>query len=71
VSIRRYEIADGGADWADAERQVRAAQGDSLKSTIVSVKSGKGDKRKAGVALGEAYKEEEKFREGKKKRKGK
>jgi hypothetical protein len=37
---------------------------------VVSVMSDKKDKRKVGVALQEAYKEEERFREGKKKRKG-
>lgn len=66
----RYEIADGGADWADAERQVRSSKGDSNKALTVSVKSGKSSsKRKAGEAIEEAYKEEIAAKEGKKARK--
>lgn len=37
----------------------------------VSVKTGKDKKRKAGVAVEEAYKEAEKFKEGGKKKKSK
>ncbi|KAF2146910.1 uncharacterized protein K452DRAFT_315110 [Aplosporella prunicola CBS 121167] len=72
LPLDRYEIADGGADWADAERQVAkaATSGDARRSTTVSVKTkGNGGKRKAGEAVGEAYKEVESAREGKKSKK--
>ncbi|KAF2088345.1 N-acetyltransferas-like protein [Saccharata proteae CBS 121410] len=70
LPLDRYEIADGGADWDNAERQVRIAQGDSKKSTTVSVKKSAG-KRKAGEAVEEALKEVETGKEGKKSKKGK
>ena len=73
LPLDRYEIADGGADWADAEKQARSAQanGRTGKSTTVSVKSqqkhGHG-KRKAGEAMEAAEREAEKFREKKSKK---
>ena len=52
-------MEDGGADWDDAERQVRAGKGDSKQGMTVSVKShnSNGSKRKAGEAVAEAIKE--------------
>ena len=64
-----YEIADGGADWEDAERQIRAAHVDGSKSLTVSVKTGKPAKRKAGEAVEEAYREDILAKEGKKTKK--
>lgn len=68
----RYEIGAGTTDWTDAERQVRdAAKKGSDVGTTVSVKTGKANKRKAGEAVDEAYKEAERFKEGGKKKKSK
>lgn len=46
----RYENAAEGADWSQAEKQIKEAvvKGDKAKSTVVSVKT-KGEKRKAAV----------------------
>lgn len=72
LPLDHYEIADGGADWEDAERQIRAAHADGSKSLTVSVKTSKPAKRKAGEAVEEAYREEIIAKEGKKpKRAGK
>ncbi|KAF2674092.1 DUF699-domain-containing protein [Microthyrium microscopicum] len=59
LPLDRYAITDGGADWDDAERQIRNAQGSSHKSTMVSVKGQKKEKRKAGEAIAEVLKEAE------------
>ena len=63
----------GGADWADAERQIRTAHqdGSGAKSTTVSIKAGKSAKRKAGDALQEASREAERLNDGSSKKKGK
>ncbi|KAF1975777.1 DUF699-domain-containing protein [Bimuria novae-zelandiae CBS 107.79] len=72
LPLGKYEIGAGATDWTDAERQVRdAAKKGSQVSTTVSVKTGKANKRKAGEAVDEAYKEAEKFKEGGKKKKSK
>lgn len=57
-------MANGDANWEDAERQIRAAGGKGGKITTVSVKSnhsGAISKRKAGEAVAEAHKELESF----------
>ncbi|KAK3076345.1 hypothetical protein LTS18_013268 [Coniosporium uncinatum] len=68
LPLDKYEQSTAANDWEDAERQVRTGKGGGT----VAVKSGKAQsvKRKAGEALAEAHKEEEKFREGKKGKKG-
>ncbi|KAF2202862.1 DUF699-domain-containing protein [Delitschia confertaspora ATCC 74209] len=73
LPLDKYEIAAGETDWADAERQVRTVtqKDGTVRSLTVSVKTGKASKRKAGEALQEAYKEVEKFSEGKGKKKSK
>ncbi len=64
--VLRYEIADGGADWDEAERSVAAG-----KSTTVSVKGQhKEGKRKAESAFADAQKEATALREKKLKKKG-
>ncbi|OCK77701.1 N-acetyltransferas-like protein [Lepidopterella palustris CBS 459.81] len=72
LPLDRYEIADGGADWENAERQIRAAHANNGKSMTVAVKTGKGPKRKAGEAIEEALREAEGvgWKEGKKSKKG-
>ncbi|GAB7356715.1 hypothetical protein MBLNU459_g7420t1 [Dothideomycetes sp. NU459] len=77
LPLDKYEIANGDASWADAERQIKAAQhhrgNGGAKSTTVSVKSAKSSgqaKRKAGEALEEAQQEAAKT-EGKRSKKGK
>ena len=60
----RYEIGTGAADWEDAERAVsKAAKKGGAGNMTVAVKTGE-KKRKVGEAVEEAYKEEEKFKEG-------
>jgi N-acetyltransferase 10 len=68
--IHRYAIADGGAEWEEAELQIRNSQNGSRKSTTVSVKSKDTFKRKAGEAVAEALKEIEAIKP-KKQKKGK
>ncbi|KAF9736362.1 killer toxin resistant protein [Paraphaeosphaeria minitans] len=72
LPLGKYEIGAGAADWTEAERTVRdaAKKGAGLPSTI-AVKTGKANKRKAGEAVDEAYKEAQKFNEGGKKKKSK
>lgn len=66
LTTSRYEIANGGASWEDAERQIQAG-----KSSTVAVKSHKeAQKRKAGEALEDAQKEAATL-EGKKSKRGK
>ena len=70
----RYEIANGGADWAEAESQIkRAAQtkANGGKSMTVSVKTSKPAlaKRK-GESAAEVYAEEIGNKEAKKLKKG-
>lgn len=68
----RYAIGAGPTEWAEAEKQIRKAAKDGAPvSATVSVKTGKVNKRKAGEAVDEAYKEAEKFKEGGKKKKAK
>jgi len=70
----RYALADGGADWEDAERQILNVNGGSKKNTTVSVKRsgshGDPNKRK-GVAVSEALKEVESSRAKKKPKRSK
>ncbi|KAF2723272.1 DUF699-domain-containing protein [Polychaeton citri CBS 116435] len=58
-----YGAADGDAEWADAEKQIREAEKRGRRGNVtVSVKSSKADekaKRKAGEALAEAQREAE------------
>jgi N-acetyltransferase 10 len=71
TNVRRYALADGGADWEDAERQISGVNGGSKKNTTVSVKrSGDPHKRK-GVAVAEALKEVEASRAKKKPKRSK
>ncbi|KAH9879195.1 killer toxin resistant protein [Plenodomus biglobosus] len=72
LPLHRYEIGAGAADWQDAERAVsKTAKNGGASNVTVAVKTGE-RKRKVGEAVGEAFKEAEKFREGaaKKSRKG-
>jgi N-acetyltransferase 10 len=65
LTKHRYALADGGADWEDAERQILNSNGGSKKSTTVSVKrsGSQGDQSKRkGVAVAEALKEVESSR---------
>ncbi len=57
--FNRYEI-DANAEWDDAEKQIKSlTKGEKDgKSTIVSVKSGKKPKRKAGETAAETYQQE-------------
>ncbi|KAJ4287927.1 N-acetyltransferase 10 [Kalmusia sp. IMI 367209] len=72
LPLEKYEIGAGSTDWTDAERQIRKATKEGgPTSTTVSVKTGKANKRKAGEAIDEAYKEAEKFKDGGKKKKSK
>lgn len=60
LPLDNYEIANGGASWEDAERQIQEAEKKGRKSTTVSVKNSrleKEGKRKAGEALLEAQRE--------------
>ncbi|KAF2186868.1 N-acetyltransferas-like protein [Zopfia rhizophila CBS 207.26] len=68
LPLDKYEIATGDTDWGDAERKIRNASKNGATSMTVSVKAGKEKKRKAGDAVEEAYKEAERFKEGKKKK---
>ena len=64
LPLDAYAIADGGADWEDAEKRVREGKGNG----VVSVKGGKSKderKRKAGEAVEDAMREAEKGREKK------
>ncbi|KAG9532079.1 hypothetical protein KCU77_g24245, partial [Aureobasidium melanogenum] len=71
LPLDKYAIANGEADWDEAERQIQKAGGRSGKSTTVSVKlKSASSKRKAGEALEEVQKEAANF-EGKKSKKGK
>ncbi|KAF2836384.1 putative nucleolar ATPase Kre33 [Patellaria atrata CBS 101060] len=67
LPLDRYKIADGGAAWQEAERQIRAAQKTGAKSMTVSIKSSKPGhgKRKVGEAVEEALKEANAATEGK------
>ncbi|CAG8974324.1 hypothetical protein HYALB_00006172 [Hymenoscyphus albidus] len=66
LPLSQYEIEESAPGWAEAERQIKSARG----NTVVSVRSGKEKKRKVGESAVEIYNEE--FgdkREGKKARK--
>jgi hypothetical protein len=55
-------MEEGGVEWDEAEKQIRANKGDSKKALTVSVKSAaNGSKRKAGEAVAEAVRESEEF----------
>ena len=51
----RYEIEEGAPGWADAEKQVLNATKSGNKNPVVSVKSSKEKKRKAGETAAEIY----------------
>lgn len=71
LPLDKYAIANGEANWDEAERQIQKAGGRSGKSTTVSVKSkNASSKRKAGEALEEVQKEAANI-DGKKSKKGK
>ena len=62
LPLDKYAIAEGGANWEEAEQQVKGGR----TSGVVSVKSGKGKedrKRKAGEAVTDAIREAEGGRE--------
>jgi N-acetyltransferase 10 len=54
----RYEIEEGAPGWATAEKQVLAATKSGNKNPVVSVKSSKEKKRKAGETAAEIYEQE-------------
>ncbi|KAK6336457.1 killer toxin resistant protein [Orbilia brochopaga] len=54
LDLQRFEIPSAAADWDEAERQVA----DGGKSSVVSVKSSKQVKRKAGETAAEIYEKE-------------
>ncbi|KAI9720055.1 MAG: hypothetical protein M1812_003182 [Candelaria pacifica] len=71
LPLDQYEIQNGGTEWEDAERQIRAAQGIGGKSTTVSVKTSKPvSKRKVGETAATVYEEEIGSKESKKMKKG-
>lgn len=66
----RYEIEESAPGWAEAERQIQSSSKSGRGNTVVSVKSNKEKKRKAGESAAEIYNEEiGGEREGKKARK--
>lgn len=67
----RYEIEEGAPGWAEAEKQVKKAALKGEKSTVVSVKSTKAPKRKAGETAAEIYEAELGEKKPKKAKKGK
>ncbi|PGH23220.1 hypothetical protein AJ80_02636 [Polytolypa hystricis UAMH7299] len=58
LPLDQYEVANGDAAWADAEKQVRAAAGKGKNISTVSVKSSKPAKRKAGESARDIYEQE-------------
>ncbi|KAI9698390.1 MAG: killer toxin resistant protein [Candelina mexicana] len=71
LPLDQYEIQNGGAEWDEAERQIRAAQLNGGKSTTVSVKTSKPmSKRKAGETVATVYEEEIGSKESNRMRKG-
>ncbi|KAJ6257796.1 hypothetical protein Dda_7585 [Drechslerella dactyloides] len=54
LDLQKFEIPSASADWDDAERQVAGGG----KSSVVSVKSSKQVKRKAGETAAEIYEKE-------------
>jgi N-acetyltransferase 10 len=69
LPLHKYQIGSGETtDWQDAERAISKATKEGVKNLTVAVKTGE-NKRKAGEAVEEAYKEAEKFKEGGKKKK--
>lgn len=58
LTTHRYEIEEGAPGWASAEKQVLAATKSGNKNPVVSVKSSKEKKRKAGESAAEIYEKE-------------
>lgn len=71
LTTNRYEIEAGAPGWAAAEKQVQEASKSGKKNVVVSVKSAKEKKRKAGESMAEILAEEEGRSSGKKAKKGK
>ncbi|EHK98115.1 putative UPF0202 protein KRE33 [Glarea lozoyensis 74030] len=58
LPLDQYEIEEGAPGWASAEKQVLAATKAGNKNLVVSVKSTKEKKRKAGETAAEIYEKE-------------
>jgi N-acetyltransferase 10 len=75
LPLERYEVGDGGADWDDAEQQVRTAAKSKKDNVTISVRSHQSDgsKRKAETDKGlgdggqkhsKSHKKKKKFKSG-------
>lgn len=70
TNIDRFEVEAGAPGWAEAEKQVLNATKSGVKNPVVSVKSAKASKRKAGETAAEIYATEVEAKANKKFKKG-